>query len=259
MHIISPMANMRKSASEKEEVISQAFFGEIVTRIKEAGNWAFIRSSDNYEGWVPLDSLYTPEKTYQPTLYTCKLVVPLYAEETIVFGPKFNLPYGIGLKVVGQSTDWFTVEMPYGELLYVRRGHLAEKKTLQKNDLVAFAKEFLDIPYIWGGRSSFGFDCSGYVQTLYLYLGIQLPRDSGPQSRDKRFVDVENLEIGDLIFWGESREKIKHVGLYIGNNQFIHSTAREQMPWVRISSLTDDAWNCGEKAVYPYRLYRRYV
>ena len=80
---------------------------------------------------------------------------------------------------------------------------------------------------------------------LYSQMGICLQRDSGLQAKDPRFIKIskEALEEGDLLFLGESCEKIRHVGMYLGKGKFIHATARVDQPWIRINELTDPAWS----------------
>ncbi|MCP5492677.1 MAG: C40 family peptidase [Chlamydiales bacterium] len=92
-----------------------------------------------------------------------------------------------------------------------------------------FSQKFLGLLYIWGGRSSFGYDCSGFVQMLYSQIGIKLQRDAKQQILDSRLqsIKIDELKLGDLIFFGKSDQRIMHVGMYIGNEQFIHATARE--------------------------------
>ena len=97
------------------------------------------------------------------------------------------------------------------------------KKTV--NDLIIFAKSFLGTPYLWGGKSSLGFDCSGLVQTVFKMCGINMPRDASQQILRKNLfeIDFKNINIGDLLFFKEQKT-INHVAIYIGNNQIIHSS-----------------------------------
>jgi gamma-D-glutamyl-L-lysine dipeptidyl-peptidase len=94
---------------------------------------------------------------------------------------------------------------------------------------------------------------------LYSQIGVDLPRDSKQQINDHRFkaIEIDELDVGDLIFFGKSAEKIRHVGLYIGEGRFIHPTVLENKPWLRISRLTDFQWSGDEGATYPYRTARQ--
>ena len=249
---------MRKTASARAEVVSQALLAEAVVCIEEVESWSLIKTPDDYVGWVQSEALSA--RPYLPLMVTCRSIVPLYLQKSILSGPLLTLPFGIGLNAIEDTDpDWFSVQLPQGETYFIRKGNLTRPRTLTKTDLIPFSLQFLGLPYIWGGRSSFGYDCSGFVQMLYQQMGLSLPRDSGAQSEDPRFRDIErkDLQIGDLIFWGNSRKEIRHVGLYIGGDQFIHASSREHKPWVRISSLSDSAWNCGVTSVYPDQVLRK--
>ncbi|MDP1880577.1 MAG: SH3 domain-containing C40 family peptidase, partial [Parachlamydiaceae bacterium] len=177
------------------------------------------------------------------------------------FGPIKTLPYGSKLEAL-DSTDlrWIKVSLPDGTEGYIQKGDVTpEQEILYKNDLVLFSQKFLGLPYTWGGRSSFGFDCSGFVQMLYSQIGINLLRDARQQVLDSRFCTIcmDDHEPGDLIFFGRSEQQILHVGMYIGDGQFIHATSKECKPWIRISHLSDFEWSGNHEASYPFRIFRQ--
>ncbi len=123
-------------------------------------------------------------------------------------------------------------------------GKWADSRKLNAKNIIATAKEYVGIPYLWGGMSTKGFDCSGFVRTVYLMNGVVLPRNASQQAPlGVEVSDFTKLKAGDLIFFGQKggllkKEKITHVGLYIGNGEFIHSSHV-----VRINSLTEGAEN----------------
>ncbi|HSX13975.1 MAG TPA: C40 family peptidase [Chlamydiales bacterium] len=245
---------MRKTPVRDAEIVSQVLFAEKVTLIQELESDSLIRTADGYEGWVYSDALIS--ELYQPTMVTCRLSVPVYHQQSILYAPLFYLPYGVEIRVIESDSRWHTIELPSKEICYIQRGNLIFHHKLNKEDLLPFCFQFLGIPYLWGGRSSIGSDCSGFSQMIYFKMGIQIPRDSLPQSQDSRFQEVEHPQLGDLIFWGESRETISHVAVSLGNDQFIHASTKEQQPWIRISRLSDSVWNCGPNAAYPFRFFR---
>lgn len=255
MVVIVPVLNMRKGPSHESEVVSQALFAENVTVFQKSEKWSLIKTSDGYSGWVLSDSSMC-SFFYQSSFQVNCLACCVYANKDIKIGPILSLPFGVRIEVVDEKDpDWVQVKLPLGAFSYVRKGTIAPFKALSKEELVPFSQKFLNIPYIWGGRSSFGFDCSGFVQMLYSQMGIQLERDSSEQCRDPRLrtINKDELNAGDLIFWGQSAAEIRHVALYIGDQKFIHTSIKEQMPWVRISHLSDLTWNGG---AYPYREFK---
>ncbi len=106
-----------------------------------------------------------------------------------------------------------------------------------KDRLILFAKKFIDIPYRFGGTSIFGIDCSGYVQKVYRMIGINLPRSAREQFHEGQPVDMGELSIGDLVFFRTYARFPSHVGIYLGDNLFIHASARGKK--VTIDNLTE--------------------
>ena len=115
---------------------------------------------------------------------------------------------------------------------------------LEIAESIELAKRFLGIPYLWGGRSSFGFDCSGFTQMLVRARGVNIPRDADQQAAWAGVVKIErkDLQPGDLLFFGSSAKDISHTGMFIGDGQFIHDTTNGH-PVVQISRLDDDPWS----------------
>jgi LysM repeat protein len=103
--------------------------------------------------------------------------------------------------------------------------------------LTLFAKKFIDIPYRFGGNSIFGIDCSGYVQKVYRMIGINLPRSAREQFHEGRPVNLGDLSIGDLLFFKTYASFPSHVGIYLGDNLFIHASSRGKK--VTIDRLTE--------------------
>lgn len=248
-YVSEPAVFMREEPSDSARVASQTIFAENIQVKEKRGEWCSIITPDGYEGWIRLKSIVEVDKPYEPTAKISELVAPIFDREDTEYGDILRLPYGAKVQVIDDSKPrWIKIQLPNGMVCYVQRGDIAPEPALHtKADLVEFSKKFIGLPYTWGGRTGFGYDCSGFVQMLYSRIGINLLRDSKQQVLDPRFrtVDREKLEAGDLIFFGKADGRIGHVGMYLGNDKFIHATVRENQPRIHISTLSDNDWNGG--------------
>ncbi|MFA6118656.1 MAG: SH3 domain-containing C40 family peptidase [Parachlamydiales bacterium] len=267
-YISQSVVIMREKDSPDSSIISQACYGEAVSVIDEGKEkWTKIQMKDDgYSGWIEnkekvLSSYPIDAFANSPSIIiTTRLQAHIYSSADTERGPIMSLPFGSPLNVLNQENDrWIKIALLSGKKAFVQRGDtdLSDQPT---KGLIEFSKKFLGLPYFWGGRSSLnGFDCSGFIQFLFKQKGIQLPRDSKDQHSWKGFkpVEISKMKQEDLIFFGRDENKIRHVGMYIGNNQFIHSTVAENQPWIRISNLSDKNWNGDPNNTYPLRSARR--
>src|SRR5690606_7584044 len=128
------------------------------------------------------------------------------------YGPLITLPFGSKLqKIHTPDVRWHEVLLPDERIAYIQKGDVEGEPF----DLIPFTQKFLGLPYTWGGRSSFGYDCSGFIQMLFGPLGIPLPRDARQQIALGR--ETKDLKPCDLIFWGISEKDIRHVGMFLEN------------------------------------------
>jgi len=260
--IVEPIVNMRALPDGASKVVSQALMGEEIRVCQKEKGWAWIQTPDGYFGWVPLGSFTESSIAYlgEETVSVTRLSGHIYSVADVEFGPKMTVAYGTRLKWIDDCDPrWTRIAFPNGEEGFIQKGDVAGEKPIRsKKDLISLGKRFLGLPYTWGGRSSFGYDCSGFVQMLYGRLGFLLPRDSIDQSRDARLIPIEigACEPGDLLFFGKNQDRIQHVALFIGKGAFIHASSKENKPYLRISRLTDAEWSGALSASYPYRTAR---
>ena len=114
--------------------------------------------------------------------------------------------------------------------------HSDTAEAASANDLTSTAYQYIGIPYVYGGTTTSGLDCSGYTRLVYSDLGINLPRTSSAQYAQGTSVAKSKLQVGDLVFFNTSGAGVSHVGIYIGNNKFIHSQVGDG---VSVTSLSD--------------------
>jgi cell wall-associated NlpC family hydrolase len=269
--IISPVCEMRKSPKYFSEVVSQAIFSEDVHLIDEESDWYKIKTTtDEYTGWVQKKGIVSLSTPYIDNISSFVMVnrlsAHLYAQPDIIYGPLLTLPFESRLKVIDSNQDlrWLKVLLPNSQLAFIQKGDVSSYPTnshLNRQQIANFSQIFLGLPYTWGGKSSFGYDCSGFVQMLYRQMGISLPRDSKDQFISNKLTEhsINQLISGDLIFFGLAKDQIRHVALALGDGKFIHtSVATENKPYVRISHINDPAWG-GSSAYYPFSAAKRLI
>jgi len=250
--VVMPVANMYSAASQDADVVSQATFGSSVVLVEEKGAWAKVRTEDDYTGWMVLAALRrygAADHAYASTGTVAEvesLFANVYREPNVTkHQPVLTLPFAVPLEVVTEPENdggrWVEVRLPDGRTAWVQRGDVnLNPRPLNVKETIELAKRFLGFTYLWGGTSSFGFDCSGFTQMLVRKRGILMPRDADKQAAWAGVVPVKRsrLQAGDLLFFGESPEKITHTGMYIGHGKFINDTAHGH-PGVQLSRLGD--------------------
>ena len=257
--VVVPVANMYSGPSDKTDVVSQAIYGSDVSLVVARGEWSRIQTSDHYKGWVPsrqIRILLTGNGYAKsvPAVQVESLFANIYVEPDITkHKPVVTVPFETRLELVSDSKakdgkpapeGWLQVHLPDLRNAWVQVGDItSDPKPLSIPESIELAKRFLGIPYLWGGRSSFGFDCSGFTQMLLRARGINMPRDADQQASWNGVTAVErkHLQPGDLLFFGSSPKQITHTGMYIGDGQFIHDTTNGH-PVVQISRLDDEPW-----------------
>jgi SH3-like domain-containing protein len=253
--VLKPVANLYSAPTEDADVVTQAIYGTLVTLVEKKEGWAKVTMPDEYSGWIPLGSIKVQAESERR--YACcgrvaqveSLFANLYREPEVTrHQPLVTVPFETRLEVVAEPEweegRWLQVRLPDGRPGWIQRGDITlEPRQLSIKETVELARRFLGLPYFWGGTSTFGYDCSGFMQMLYRRQGVLMPRDAAPQSRWPKLqpVPFNKLRPGDLLYFGRSPEKITHTGMYIGHGQFINATTY-QHPVVQISRLKEPRW-----------------
>jgi cell wall-associated NlpC family hydrolase len=249
-----PVANMYSRASDDSDVVSQAIYGSDVKVMEEASGWAKVRTPDDYTGWMRLDVTLrgangAPYATSARTVQVNSLLANLYRETDVTaHRPLLSVPFETRLEVekegAGDDAGWLEVRLVDGQKAWIQDGDVnTNTRPLTIEESIALGKRFLGVTYLWGGRSSLGYDCSGFTQMLVRSRGINMPRDADLQAAWSGViaVDRKHLRAGDLLFFGSAPDHITHTGMFIGHGEFIHDTTHGH-PGVQISRLRDQPW-----------------
>jgi hypothetical protein len=244
-----PLVPLRKSDDEQSELFSQLLFGESVEILETRERWLFVRNLlDNYRGWVDRKMMY---------------ILTLADEDRIAHENKFivQCPFIVCYKTCSKEKMF----LPGGSLIHADNN----SKCIIGNDslifdpldlkpvveitgqkLIDYALQFLNAPYLWGGKTIMGIDCSGLVQVVFAMCGIHLQRDASDQVEKGLVVDfISETKAGDLAFFENSEGKIIHVGILFNSHQLIHASG-----WVKIETIDSHGIISDQTGEYTHKL-----
>jgi len=205
---------IRKNGDDKSEMISQLLYGDLYEVIEKKEKWLLIKTVfDNYEGWIDNNQF-----------------VEIKSEDLFKKLSK-NEAYSLDLINFVETLDKDLIPILLGSKISVANhinhsfdGQFSDKKKSRK-DIIETAKLYLNTPYLWGGKTPFGIDCSGLSQMVYKINGYKIPRDAKDQvSLGRNLGFIEESQEGDLAFFDNEEGEIIHVGLLLKNNYIIHAS-----------------------------------
>lgn len=217
------VACIRSRASHASEQVSQSLMGTPVVIIQREADWSRVRTPDGYEGWIINHSLvFLTDDEYSQWLDSPKVMVTEPFEQHDA-DRRTDLVAGCILQNCGDS-----LRLPDGRLI-LRPAGVAQLDSLgkefQPEQLPRFAELYMGAPYLWGGLSSKGMDCSGLVRMAYMAQGRLLPRDAGQQALEGVEVQRDSIRAGDLIFFGNKQSgRVTHVAIYDCDDEYVHSS-----------------------------------
>jgi gamma-D-glutamyl-L-lysine dipeptidyl-peptidase len=254
---ILSVINLRKETDHASELVSQAVMGTPVQILKSVGSWLLIRTPDRYISWTerssvrPVSSGEMDEwKKADRMIFTGNSgwIYNNIAESGVVG----DLVAGCIVARTGEAGDHYRVMLPDGREGFAAKRHLVAfsefiMEETATDGILARAASLMGVPYLWGGSSAKGYDCSGYVQNVFFMNGLVVPRDASQQAQHGQTVDISGnfggLRPGDLLFFGRP-DRISHVAIYAGGGEYFHSSGR-----VMVNSLDSTRAN--------YSRYRR--
>ncbi|MCO4820331.1 MAG: C40 family peptidase [Bacteroidetes bacterium] len=179
---------VRSEGKSQAEIVTQLLYGETYTVITRLPEWLEIKIDfDGYQGWISANQFSEPQFKPEGVVLHNKLEV---IEDVIV---------------------------PFA-------GNLPNQTGYAPEDITVLAKRLLGSPYLWGGKTCMGIDCSGFVQVIHKVKNIRLPRDASQQAKMGVEVDFRKRKAGDLAFFGNAKGKVNHVGLLVSENEIIHAS-----------------------------------
>lgn len=226
---------LRAEASSASEMVSSLLFGESCSKLQQKDDWIYVSCShDNYEGWIPESYLLPLSEDFKE-----------WNRKVIVHGAVMQNSTGrIDLSPGAIIPDSMSCELN-GSTFRYSDARVFEPEIL---DAAGISMLFLHTPYLWGGRSVWGIDCSGLVQVVFSIFGKKLPRDASQQVLEGDPVAFDKIQNGDLAFF-EKDAKITHVGIIISNGKIIHASGK-----VRIDNLTAEGIRIGETGELTHKL-----
>ena len=241
------LVSMRAYPTDHAEQISQLLFGDHyeVCGFSPERDWVKIRCAfDQYEGWISAKQHHAISPEYFEYINRADFRITTDLVSSILYN-KVTVPIVIGSIIPISASELFRMEEQFA--------FNGESKSLgQKRDvefMLGLAKKYINAPYQWGGRSPFGIDCSGFVQTVFKMNGYTLPRDAGDQFTAGKEVAIDDAQPGDLAFFYNDKKVVTHVGIVLGEQKIIHASGK-----VRIDHLNAEGILNVETKIYTHLL-----
>ena len=218
-----PLIPMRAEPLHKSEMVSQILFGETFIALEFQKDWVFIEGdSDNYKGWIPRSSFkplirtkYNEFKSSKTSYITSPFASVLNKKRDTYM----ILPFGSVVRNLSKADKTFE----HFKMIEGKASH----EGLSIKEMIKLSKQWINVPYLWGGRTFMGVDCSGFIQNLMRLCGVMLPRDASLQvTTGNEIPFLQETMPGDLAFFGNTEGVITHVGMIIEPGKIIHASGR---------------------------------
>ena len=250
---------LRSEPSHKSEMVSQVLFGELFRVLQQSATWIKVQLSyDNYEGWIDLKQVLLIDETEFIRLFNSETPVSFDLVQLLSNDSKKTiLPVILGSSLPGLAEQHFRVRDQVFSFEGQTSGNshfesvlTPQERMSAKQKIIDDAMLYLNAPYLWGGRSPFGIDCSGFVQMVYKLHRVKLLRDASQQAKSGEALNfVSEAEPGDLAFFDDEDGTITHVGMMMDKHRIIHASGN-----VRIDSIDHQGIYSLEEKKYTHKL-----
>ena len=240
---------LRAKASDTSEMTSQLLFGDCLEILDRTDKWVYVRTFfDDYEGWIDHKQFIEIDADTCTQFNNSQSILGLS-----ILHPILNLHTNEIIHVVAGSSlpDVSDGKFQINNVQYQLQSSVVKPDQKKiASEVIASAKFYLNAPYLWGGRSPFGIDCSGFTQLVFKQFGFPLKRDTYLQAEQGTLVNfLEEAKAGDLAFFDNDSGRIIHVGIMVNNSQIIHASGK-----VRIDSMDNQGIFNEEQKCYTHKL-----
>ncbi len=225
-------ASLSREPDWTSERLTQVLLGEPVRVMEKRNVWLRIsveeqsRNGQGYRGWVLANHVALGERpTEDREVRIAALRGRLRQKPSCQSEVLLTAYMNSRLAILDEQDDWYRVALPGGRSAWISQEETIEGfYSLSGDSIVEVAKQFVGVPYLWGGMSVLGIDCSGLTYTVYAMHGLIIPRDADEQFQCGLEVELEDLQAGDLVFFGR-KERVTHVGIYDGKGCLVHASS----------------------------------
>lgn len=238
--------NLHAEPEPSSDLVSQLLVGAAVQVLEERDGWGYVQGPDGYRGWASLDGCLPLAEAVPSEGESARIATPyanLRYRPCRRAGPLRVVSFGTTLSVAGREAEWVGLRLPDGSI-----GWVEEKRTepalpcpASPDAVLQTARLLLGVPYLWGGVSGFGIDCSGFAQAVFRRHGFDLPRDAHQQAEIGAPVARESVRAGDLLYFAASpdapRRRITHVGIAVDTGNMIHALGGDSVVENSIDSV----------------------
>lgn len=237
---------VRKEPNQQSEQVTQLLFGDLCKIMEQptGSAWVYIENyADTYKGWILKNALYEVETQYAEA-YIAQPQAICAEKKVVLQWRNKNIPLYIGSTLPFLEND--SLRIGYEKIAYKGKSILiSEKQTSEQ--MLNTAYQYLETPYLWGGKSPEGIDCSGFTQMVFKISGYSLLRDSYQQAEQGELVLFEDIRAGDLVFFqkiplSQGTERVRHVGIALGNGKIIHADGKVRINTLNATGLYREDW-----------------